>query len=150
MVVYINHEFADYMKNYLKRQGFSNVRVKAIVILRHAVAVYFKASRNDEYVAWIPRNNKLVVKDYRSAEKLPDRGEYVVVPRRKERFFLYSAKIYRIRRVGEDGYVRKHLLRLGPYRRPIYAVFIVNDERLDMEIRRARFSAAAVLHGVGT
>jgi hypothetical protein len=147
MVVYINNEFMDYMKNYLVQQGFSNVRIKAIAIFRHAAAVYFKSSRSGEYVAWIPRDNKFIVKVYRGAELL--NGEFVVVPKRKERYFLYSVKIYKIRRVGEDGYVKKYLLRLGPYRRPLYAVFIVNGERLNMVVRRARLNAAAVLHGVG-
>jgi len=146
MVVYINNEFTDYMKNYLEQQGFSNVRIKAIAIFKHAAAVYFKA-RSGEYVAWIPRNNKFIVKVYRGAELI--NGEFVVVPKNKERYFLYSVKVYKIYRLGEDGYVRKYLLRLGPYRRPLYAVFIVNDERLNMEIRRARLNAAAVLHGVG-
>jgi hypothetical protein len=110
--------------------------------------VYFKASRNGEYVAWIPRNNnKFIVKVYRGAELLD--GEFVVVPKRKEHYFLYSVKIYKLYRVGEDGCVRKYLLRLGPYRKAVYAVFIVNGERLDVEIRRARLNAAAVLHGVG-
>jgi hypothetical protein len=144
MVVYINNEFTDYMKNYLE-QGFSNVRIKAIAIFRHAVAVYFRA-RSGDYVAWIPRDNKFIVKVYRGAELL--NGEFVVVPKKKERYFLYSVKIYKIR-PGEDGYVRKYLLRLGPYRRAVYAVFIVNSERLNMEIRKAKFNAAAVLHGVG-
>ena len=147
MVVYINNEFTDYMKDYLERRGFSNVRIKAIAIFRHAVAVYFKASSNDEYVAWILRNNKFIVKVYRGAELLG--GEFVVVPKRKERYFLYSVNIYKLYRVGEDGYARKQLLRLGPYRRPLYAVFIVNGERLNIEVHRARLNAAAVLHGVG-
>jgi hypothetical protein len=147
MVVYINNEFTDYMKNYLEQQGFNNVRIKAVAIFRRAVAVYFKALRNGEYVAWIPRNNKFIVKVYRGTELLS--GEFVLVPKRKERYFLYSMKIYRIRRVGEDGCVRKRLLRPGPYRRAVYAVFIVNDERLNMEIHKAKFNAAAVLHGVG-
>ena len=146
MVVYINNEFMDYMKNYLEQQGFSNVRIKAIAIFKHAAAVYFK-TRSGEYVAWIPRDNKFIVEVYRGAEKLS--GEFVVVPKRKERYFLYSVKIYKLYRAGEDGYVRKRLLRLGPYRRAVYAVFIVNGERLNMEIRRAKFNAAAVLHGVG-
>ena len=146
MVVYINNEFTDYMKNYLEQQGFSNVRVKAIAIFRHAVAVYFR-TRGSEYVAWIPRSNKFIVKVYRGAELLG--GEFVVVPKRKERYFLYSVKIYKIYRSGEDGYVRKRLLRLGPYRRPLYAVFIVNGERLNIEVHRARLNAAAILYGVG-
>ena len=145
MVMYINNEFTDYVKEQLEQQGFSNVRVKAIAIFKHAAAVYFK-SENDEYVAWIPRD-KLIVEVYRGAERLG--GEFVVVPKKKEHYFLYSVKIYKLYKVGEDGYVRKRLLRLGPYRRPLYAVFIVNSERLNMEIRRAKFNAAAVLHGVG-
>jgi hypothetical protein len=147
MVVYINNEFIDYVKEQLEQQGFSSVRIKAIAILRHAAAVYFKASENDEYVAWIPRDNKFIVKVYRGAELL--NGEFVVVPKKKEHYFLYSVKIYKIYRAGEDGYVRKRLLRLGPYRRPLYAVFIVNSERLNMIVRRARLNAAAVLYGVG-
>jgi len=146
MVMYINNEFMDYMKNYLEQQGFSNVRIKAIAILRHAAAVYFKA-RSGEYVAWIPRNNKFIVKVYRGAELL--NGEFVVVPKKKEHYFLYSVNIYKIYRSGEDGYVRKYLLRLGPYRRPLYAVFIVNSERPNIEVHRARLNAAAILHGVG-
>jgi len=146
MVAYINNEFTDYMKNYLEQQGFSSVRVKAIAIFRHAAAVYFRA-RDGEYVAWIPRDNKFIVKVYRGAELLS--GEFVVVPKKKEHYFLYSVKIYKLYRAGEDGYVRKQLLRLGPYRRAVYAVFIVNSERLNMIVRRARLNAAAVLHGVG-
>ena len=147
MVVYINNEFMDYVKEQLEQQGFSSVRIKAMVILKHAVAVYFKASRNDEYVAWIPRDDRFDVEVYRGVQQL--RGEFVVVPKKKESYFLYSVRIYKLYRVGEDGYVRKRLLRPGPYRRAIYAVFIVNGERLNMEIRRAKFNAAAVLHGVG-
>jgi len=146
MVVYINHEFADYMKNYLEGQGFENVRIKAIAVLKRAVAVYFKASRDKQYVAWISRNNKLIVEVYRGARLLG--GEFVVVPKRKEKHFLYSAKIYKIYR-SEDGYVRKKELRLGPYRRPVYAVFTVNDKP-NMRVYKARFNAAAILHGVGT
>jgi len=145
MVVYINNEFTDYVKEQLEQQGFSNVRVKAIAIFSHAAAVYFR-TRSGEYVAWIPRD-KFIVKVYRGAELL--NGEFVVVPKKKERYFLYSVKIYKIYRAGDDGYVRKRLLRLGPYRRPLYAVFIVNSERLNMVVRRAKFNAAAVLYGVG-
>jgi hypothetical protein len=147
MVVYINNEFMDYMKNYLERQGFSSVRIKAIAIFKHAAAVYFR-TRSGEYVAWIPRDkNKFDVEVYRGVQQL--RGEFVVVPKRKKEFFLYSVNIYKLYRAGEDGYVRKRLLRPGPYRRAIYAVFIVNGERLGMVVRRARFNAAAILYGVG-
>ena len=145
MVVYINHEFADYMKNYLEAQGFENVRIKAIAILRHAAAVYFKASRDKQYVAWIPRNNKLIVEVYRGARLLG--GEFVVVPKRKESHFLYSAKICKIYR-SEDGYVRRRELRPGLYSGVPYAVFTVNDERLNVEVHKSVFNKAAMLDGV--
>jgi len=145
MVVYINNEFVDYMKNYLEERGFSDVRVKAIAILRHAVAVYFTANE-EQHVAWIPQSHKFIAEVYRGPFKL--RGEFLVVPKSKEKHFLYSARIYRIRETGEDGYVRRRELRPGLYSGVPYAVFTVNDERFGIEINKAVFNKAAILDGV--
>jgi hypothetical protein len=143
MVVYINSEFVDYMKKHLERQGFENVRIKAIAILRHAVAVYFTSG--NEYIAWIPQDN-IIAEVYRGPFKL--RGEFLIVPREEKVHFLHSVRIYRIHRVGEDGYVRRKELRPGLYSGTPFAVFTVNDDRLSVVVCKARFNAAAVLHGV--